>query len=554
MEFLEKAIWLPISLILIFLGLYMLVAILLASFNPYDNIAFANTEKLRSAINEACIKNGPVYMNGFELRQNTLLPAYVRLLPAGIGEYFPKVMMSVNGDPYYVLYYEAFPPGDAVGWEVYQDHQYRLLTPLIDGFESNTRYKDPLNGVENYAEDQLKRFLQEKPNSKADAVLINNIILSEGFNPKFIAFQETSGIFGLGGRSGSAVVDRFQFGGPLPSKPNQFDKWRNSDSSGNPFAGDNVFLFYNYAGMSIVQKSLVKYIPCGENSLCLKTTKGVYRFPLSECNDIKNVQMIYDARAGVATRTLIVAGTAGAAVATVKIAPALLTVGGSLVRLVPTFTAKVGVVVLEATGVTTVVYFGAKEIAQYLGTAFLAFKTSDLNLASPCVIRSDADQKAIKIEKRSCAKIELPGPNPSHCTAVASYPLYRYDRDKGFVRSNKEHYTCIEKIANDDVIDKINPKIPYNNDDQCIQITINTKAVGCWTPDPYKDDIIVSDTQAFTAILGLTPVKDSLDYTKGSGSLDEIIILRPSDEENLNKFLSTWERKLVWGWPWDFDG
>jgi hypothetical protein len=553
LESVEKVLWLAISLLILLIGLVLLFSIFFAAFNPYDNIAFANAEKLRAAINEACISNGPVTLTNFELRQN--IPSLTGA--AGlVTEIFPKWMMKLNGDPNYVLYYEAFPPGEAVGWEVYQDLDYRLLTPFISS-ESSA----PSAALDNYASTQLQRFLDKKPGAKVDAVLVNNIILNDGFKPEFITNQYTSQRDTT--LTSSAESKPFSSGGALPTGPSlkqsfyQFGKWRNvNEKTGEPNEGDNVFLFNNYAGMTVLQKSLVKYMPCGENSLCLKTRKGVYRYPLlEECKGIKNIQIIYDARSRGAVYT--VAGATG--VLLYFFGGPLLTAGSAVFSALPG-----GVLTKLAIG-TTGAYLVGKEVIRYVGTAFLAVKTSDLNLASPCVISGDG---AIEIKKTYCKEVELPGYNPSHCTQVVSYPLYKYDKEKGTLEKvqielndhtkiDALHYACLEKVNGEegkDIIEKVENK-NYGSDDQCVQIYISKKAVGCWTPDPWKEDITISDSQLIASLLGFTPIKDSLDHTGPSSDnlFGRIIVLKSSGEKNLNDFMARWEKKLSWGWPWPFD-
>ena len=45
------------SLLFLLIGVVLLVSIIMATFNPYDQIAFANTEKLRAKMDQACLNN-----------------------------------------------------------------------------------------------------------------------------------------------------------------------------------------------------------------------------------------------------------------------------------------------------------------------------------------------------------------------------------------------------------------------------------------------------------------------------------------------------------------
>jgi hypothetical protein len=541
-------IWYAVGLVIVGITVYMIYTVLISAFNPYENIAFANTEKLRSAINEACLSSRTVRLDNFNLRQN---------MPIGIGtvslftEIFPKIAMNQYGDPRFVLYYEAFPPGEAVGWEVYQKQNYRLFTPLTDSPESAVN----LNG---YATDQLDRFLQSRPGADVDAVLVNNIILNAGRGYKgeyltesYLAKKgtvegfvktssETSGSLGGGGGGG--------LGAPtIKQSFSDFGKWKYADDNGNPLPGDNIFLFNNYGSLTTLQQSLVKYMPCGENSLCLKTTKGVYRYPLSECSGIKNIQVIYDARNRVGG-WLSVGGAIVAAL-----------VGAKLVGVAAfgTFFVKLAIFhpLITAGGATLVV----AEVGEYFGNRFLAFKTSDLNIASPCTIsgKTEGIISPIEIKVGKCAEIEVPGKNIAQCTQVVSYPLYTYNSDKGLIKeaeNDGRHYVCLEK-ARINLANEVEDK-NYGPDDNCVQIHINEKANGCWTPDPYKEDAD-SDTQAIAALvnsatdLSVFPISESLDNVNPAGSLlGRIIALRPSNEESLNQFVGLIDEKASWGWPW----
>jgi hypothetical protein len=604
-ESVEKLLDTVMSLLMLLIGMVLLFSIFFAAFNPYDNIAFANTEKLRAAINEACIKGegGSVELKSFELRQN------VPLLTGAIGAVttaIPEFMLKQNGDPNYVLYYEAFPPGEAAGWEVFQDHQYRLLTPFTS---QDSRPGSQL--ADAYASDQLARFTEKKPSARADALLVSNIILNDVYNPSFIPYKtaNTNRQSQGGFESGGAL----QVEGELRQSFFRFGEWKNKNSAGQPVDGDNVFRFNNYAGMTVVQKSLVKYMPCGDNSLCLKTRSGVYRYRLSECGDIKNVQIIYDARnrpavygaVGLAAAAITFVAVSGGTVAAGSTIPAASVTAGSagtysvaaagggsaLVSGWYTGTGTFVVTEVISTGGTTAasttaswlttgalgaakvlrgfaarhpiltLFLGSTAVTsafRWIGQSFLGFKTSDLALASPCSIRSTDGEPPIKIKYASCASVDLPGTDPSHCTQVVSYPLYSYDKATDQLVRAGEHYVCLEKI-NGDVGEDITEEVAdanYGSNDRCVQIYISEKAVGCWTPDPFKDDVTISDTQLIASLAGFDPVKRSLDYLNpqqgAQGLLDRIVVLKPSSKEQLEGFVGTWGQ-ASWGWPWPFD-
>src|SRR3989338_8757295 len=106
----EEALWWAIDIVLILFSLLLLKAIL-GNFSPDRQIAMLNTELLRSKMDEACL-NGQATMDKFSLPQ----PKPTQLW--GISDVLPRFAINVLGDPHYVLYYEAFPPGEGIGWEV----------------------------------------------------------------------------------------------------------------------------------------------------------------------------------------------------------------------------------------------------------------------------------------------------------------------------------------------------------------------------------------------------------------------------------------------------
>lgn len=585
-ESLEKVLWVAVSLVILLIGLALLFSIFLSAFNPYDNIAFANTEKLRAAINEACINDGKIVkLNNFELRQN--IPFFTGA--AGIvTDFIPKFILKQNGDPNYVLYYEAFPPGEAVGWEVYEDHNYRLVTPFAA--ESKSGAAD----LENYATAQLKRFLEKRPNAKVDGVLINNVILNDIATPEFVTFQAS------GDPNKQASDNPFSAGGlqtdtSLRQSFYKFGSWKETDkTTGELLEGDNIFVFNNYLGLTTTQKSLIKYMACGDNALCLKTKKGVYKYPLEYCSDIKNVQIVYDARNRLGGY-LGIAAIIGGAILGGKVIGALgttaastgeigfttgtvLTTSGRTIVFGRGASASAGIIskVLRGMNVKTLtlggtlVYNVGEEIIGFFATAFLGYKTSDLNIASNCEISGNG---AIEIRKTRCDTVEIYGLSYPHCTRVAKHPLYSVDKETGNLakitktledgtKIDELHYTCLEKLEgkdSDEIIEKIedNQETKYQPGDMCIQIIVTKKAKGCWTPDPYKADTLFSDTQLLTRALGITPIVDSLNNVNHNGNsvnpLDRIIVLNPSDEEELTDFFGRWGKKFSWGWPWPFD-
>jgi len=72
----SEVMYTMMSLLFLLLGIVLLVSILMSTIDPYDQAAFANVEKLRASIDEACFTGNPVTVSNFELPQNT--PKFMR--------------------------------------------------------------------------------------------------------------------------------------------------------------------------------------------------------------------------------------------------------------------------------------------------------------------------------------------------------------------------------------------------------------------------------------------------------------------------------------------
>lgn len=303
------------SLLFLLLGVVLLVSILMSTINPYDQVAFANVEKLRAGMDEACFTENEVKIDTFELPQNT--PKFTSLVPV-----MPIWIIRTNGDPNYVLYYEAFPAGDATGWEVYQGLDNRLLAPLPSGYDDGKKGEPD---VRTYV-GQVKELWRTNSmpvtliSKNLHGVIINNIILGKTRPDYFIGQQDSL----------SPAVD---FGPQTGNKIEKFGQWRdlqNPDPENPiPSEGDNAFLFQNYKGLTSFEKSAVKYEPCGDNSLCLKTRTGVYKFPLRQCDGIKYIEMKYDAR-----NRKAVYGAAGVTLVAVGAGACIVLTGGGCIPIV----------------------------------------------------------------------------------------------------------------------------------------------------------------------------------------------------------------------------
>lgn len=125
--FIEDTIFIVVEMILIVVFAVMVVRAVGSVFNPDKEVVTLNTELLRAKINEACQFPGrAVKLDKFNLPQ----PKPSRIL--GITDFLPTYAISGSGaaDPHYILYYEAFPPGEAIGWEAYLRQDTRYIAPF----------------------------------------------------------------------------------------------------------------------------------------------------------------------------------------------------------------------------------------------------------------------------------------------------------------------------------------------------------------------------------------------------------------------------------------
>jgi hypothetical protein len=439
----------------------------------------------------------------------------------------PIWIINTNGDPNYVLYYEAFPASDAVGWEVYQNMQNRLVVPY-NGGDGDT-YED----VEKFMNDVEKKA-EELGVNPLEGIIINNIILNS--NTIISQGERVEGGTGL------------QSGNELLSEIPDYGDWSNKDYDETPSAGDNFYKFSNYMSLNAFEKSAIKYIPCGDHTLCLKTREGVYTFPLRNCNNIKSVQLIYNG-AGDENYEKTVAEIVGVkGSGTVR----------NFIKGLP-FSGLLSKFLLL--GKTVLLYDLVSDVIE----RHVSFKISNFGIVSPCSIDE------AKITLTSCKKTqpEIPGYIDSvyePCTNVIKYPLFQYDPNSeklNVVRKNGEiveHYMCVESVGTSihDLPGASSDK--FSTDDVCLQVEITKiKDDYCWTPNPYKDvgevgfwgqikDFFAQDLirGSITYFL-VPPVQNNSAYIADT----QTIVLGPTDiaMERGKGFFDAFQRKWWWGWP-----
>jgi len=220
---------LGIEFIILLVLLFTLTKII-SGIQPHFQIAYANAELLRSTIDGLCEQGtGSATLEDWEFPQPK--PLVVNAGPVEIGKnVIPKLMIKYRGDPNFLLYYEAFPPPQAFGWEVYEDLGERVIVPLT---QSSSITSDANRTIENFLSGARAATLIQ-------SVIIPNIIIGNRTSESWL---------------GSTGV------------------WR-SDA------------LYSLAGTDLlpqIAKSSVKYRACGDYTLCMKTKDGIIKLPLPNC-------------------------------------------------------------------------------------------------------------------------------------------------------------------------------------------------------------------------------------------------------------------------------
>ncbi|HLD38733.1 MAG TPA: hypothetical protein VJB05_00275 [archaeon] len=596
----SEIIYTMMSLLFLLLGIVLLVAILMSTINPAEQIAFANVEKLRAGMNQVCL-NG---VGGQELGMKFELPQNTPIL-SSIQTSIPRWIIKTNGDPNYVLYYEAFPVGDATGWEVYQDMQNRLIAQVnTAGMNSED--------VGKYVTDQVipawntrvvANVAVDMKSKSLEGIIINNIIIGETRSDYYLGEQTP----------GKPSVD---VGPDYNQNFGLYGEWKDKDEFGIPLSGANKYEFKTYLSMSSFEKGAIKYEPCGVNTLCMKTRTGVYRFPLAQCEDIKYIEMKYDARnrkviygaAGIVLVVVVggacILSTAGICAVPIAAgtgavdAGALAGAGASIAQVGPgmyvassavtgttanTFIATVGTVGGTATAFSTATSMGTAASGITLGSilsgawsiakggASLLWKAAGfipglktiLSLGTATTggvagykitefiagaflsykvqdfnMESPCNIKEMKIKMVDCQDLD--------CERFTSYPMYEYGTDGKLKELTKRHYTCVEKIGTDIDTSGESRDATFTPDDKCLQIVVNEKADGfCWTPDPYRDSWL-SDTQLMARVAGFLPINQNTAYIDGSAPST---ILKYYSLGDLETWKDYFERKFSWGWP-----
>ncbi|GEM_PF-4680844 len=467
---------LQVIVVLIFIVLFMNI---LRGFGyPHRQTAFANVELLRSSINKVCSTQQSTEIEGFELPQN-IPPDF-----GGLLSIVPQTYIQSNGDPTYVLYYENFPAGEAIGWEVYTNPNIRLITPyssLSDVIRNN--YLKDLDGLTiKEAADVLDRYQKVVytlyNNNNPRGFEIDRSNLGAGFVPKGTDILGNI-VFSNIALSDSVPQESLQGGQEAPDSlgiQGDIGSWQNKGL-------DDSYKFYQFNAYQLlptVNKTLPKYRSCGAGNLCLKTSEGVYAFPLKSCQEqgVKYIQLVYDDTVDAETilqRTVgwdkFAKGGAG------------FVASGAIKGVGWKAAGWIGIIITALSGASTAAGETFKSV--YI------FKTSDFYLASPCGYK-----QKIKIRlSEDCRGYTPEDPrNYYGCKfGMIKYPIYEVKNGK--LEKTGEHYSCLdntEYLKGKHSNLQINPENKVTEPVKCLKVEFvsdEMKQNFCWTANDFTNEI-----------------------------------------------------------------
>ena len=254
-----------ISIVFVILGsilMFVMFSLLLNLDNIHAAVAEANFDNLGSAINEVCALNRNHAETTIDFKLPERKPT-VSLLGAQLA-FLNAYRMKSQGDPIFLIYYEMFPPGEAIGWEVYQNFDTAGLRIISESEADPSRFPTIISETEKRIERE-----NEVPEEVDIRPAIINVVLSEAI-PEFF---DPLGIY---------VKDKdFK----------NIGHWEEENE------------FFAFAGFDVMYKHdkraalSLKYLSCGDNSLCMKSPWGVRKYHLDACeeNGIDYIQFVYPA-------------------------------------------------------------------------------------------------------------------------------------------------------------------------------------------------------------------------------------------------------------------
>ena len=254
-----------ISIVFVILGsilMFVMFSLLLNLDNIHAAVAEANFDNLGSAINEVCALNRHRAETTIDFKLPERKPT-VSLLGAQLA-FLNAYRMKGQGDPIFLIYYEMFPPGEAIGWEVYQDFDTAGLRIISESEADPSRFPKIISDTE-------KRIKREDGVDQERDIhpAIINVVLSEAI-PEFF---DPLGIY-VKGRDFKNIGE-----------------WEEENE------------FFAFSGFDVMYKHdkraalSLKYLSCGDNSLCMKSPWGVRKYHLDACeeNGIDYIQFVYPA-------------------------------------------------------------------------------------------------------------------------------------------------------------------------------------------------------------------------------------------------------------------
>jgi hypothetical protein len=122
----EPSIFLIIEVMIIVIALFVIYSIVRMWAPGHLQVAFANAELLRTAIDDVCAGSSTATIDFDFPQQKPLTFGYFGMGP------MPKMMIEASGDPNYLIYYDNFPPGEAYAWEVYMTQVQRSVDFIMD--------------------------------------------------------------------------------------------------------------------------------------------------------------------------------------------------------------------------------------------------------------------------------------------------------------------------------------------------------------------------------------------------------------------------------------
>ncbi|MBI5060833.1 MAG: hypothetical protein HZB67_00805 [Candidatus Aenigmarchaeota archaeon] len=524
-ESMERMAWLAVEIVLLVFATAALIKIMVALYNPDKQISYYNAEKLAAKMDEACLNEQAFTLDRFTMSQ----PSPSKLW--GISDIIPKTSINIGGDPNYVVYYESFPPGEAIGWEVYESMNYRIIAPLI-GPEQMTKddVAEFIKKVKSDATQEIRAIEDSLPDDQKTGVVEPDVII-----PNIILDDEKKG----------KILEKTE------NFPGTIGDWEAK------VEGEDYYIFNTYLVSGPLQKTTVKYRACGVNALCLKTKEGIYRFPLEHCKGkVDYVELNYVARDADLEDIL---GPAGG-IAAVRAGPGI----AALLQKIPSLWTKI----LGIAGKKMIPFVGwtiAIGDAWKAGIKIVAgYKVSDFYIASPC----DISRPTVTGMGDGAVTIEyLPGTDVNGdgsidmdeaciCKRTFTYPLYEYNEITDVLTKVSEKKICLDSNGGGDIIDESNlvkeEKIP------CLRVEMKHSARKkdfCWTSSPttlsYHDSWLqVADPLTDAAgYIGGRPVTKSTDFIPENN----IIIIKPTGSGTpIDKYRDSFWNNLGKGWSWQW--